>query len=136
MKFVVDSNRIVASLLKDSTTREILYNHKFTFIAPEFIKEEIIKYKEQFIDKAKLSSEEFNMLLSLFFEKVKLISKECYQKDMDSLKKEISDLKDIPYLACCIATNSEGIWSHDPHFLEQDKVKIFTNKDLLDLSRE
>ena len=41
MNIVVDSNRVIASLLKDSTTREILYNRSFYFIAPEFVKEEI-----------------------------------------------------------------------------------------------
>mgnify|MGYP001584687135 CR=1 FL=1 len=47
MKVVIDSNRVIASLLRDSTTREILYNRRFDFIAPEFIKVEIQKYKTQ-----------------------------------------------------------------------------------------
>lgn len=135
MKIVADSNRVVAALLKDSTTRGILFNNKFEFIAPEFVKEEIGKHKKELIKKAKISDREFDLLLSLIFESVTLIPKKEYNKFVDEIKSEISDLKDAPYLACCIATHSEGIWSHDPHIKEQDKVMVFTNIDLLRLSR-
>jgi len=60
MMIVVDSNRIVAALLKDSTTRGILFNHKFDFIAPEFVKEEIEKHRDEFVAKAGISSDDFN----------------------------------------------------------------------------
>lgn len=135
MKVVVDSNRVIASMLKDSTTREILYNDLFNFVAPEFVMEEIVKYKHEFMARGKITADEFEELLLLLFEKVTLTPHEEYEKQIEELKKEISDPKDIPYLACCLATKSEGIWTHDPHFLEQNKIKIFTNKDLLAVSR-
>ena len=135
MKIVADSNRVIASLLKSSTTREILFNRNFDFVAPEFIKEEISKYKLEFVKKAKITAEEFDVLLSLFFERIKLIPKNEYMGYIEELKNKISDTKDIPYIACCLAAKAEGIWSHDPHFFKQDKVKIFTNKGLLDMSR-
>jgi len=71
MKIVIDSNRVVASLLKDSTTKEILFilfNRSFDFFAPEFIKEEILKYKIKFIKKSEITTNEFEILLSLLFE--------------------------------------------------------------------
>ncbi len=46
MMVVVDSNRIIAALLKDSTTRSLLFNETFDFISPEFVKEEIKKHKK------------------------------------------------------------------------------------------
>jgi len=133
MKIVIDSNRVIASLLKEGTTREILYSRDIEFIAPEFVKEEIGKHKDDLIKKAGISIENFDILLSLLFERITLISQNEYAKHLNKLKIDIADTKDIPYLACCLATKSEGIWSHDPHFLEQKKVRIFTNKDLLDL---
>ena len=135
MTIVVDSNRIVAALLKDSTTRSILSNIKFDFIAPEYVKGEIEKHKQEFIKKADVSSKEFEVLLSLIFESVTLIPRKEYDNYLRKLKSEISDPKDVPYLACCIATNSEGIWSHDPHMKEQKKAKVFTNIDLLESIR-
>ena len=135
MKVVVDSNRVIAALLKDSTTREILYNDQFEFIAPELMIEEITKYKDVFIEKGKITSEEFEELLALLFEKITLIPHEEYENQLHDLMNKISDKKDTPFLACCLSTKAEGIWSHDPHFLEQKKVKVFTNKDLLDISK-
>mgnify|MGYP001585862824 CR=1 FL=1 len=67
MKIVIDSNRVIASLLKDGTTREILYNRNFDFVAPEFIKMEMLKYKKDLISKASITKEEFDSLLSLLF---------------------------------------------------------------------
>ena len=135
MKVVIDSNRVIASLLRDSTTREILYNRRFDFIAPEFIKVEIQKYKKDLISKAGITEEEFASLLSLFFEKITLIPNEEYSEYFKELTTDISDPKDIPYFACSLATKSKGIWSHDPHFQKQSKVKIFTNIDLLRLAK-
>ena len=135
MKIVVDSNRVIASLLKDSTTREILHNRTFDFVAPEFIKVEILKYKKGLMSKASITEEEFDLLLSLLFERVTLIPKVRYNKYFKDLSADISDAKDIPYFACSLATKSKGIWSHDPDFQKQNKVKIFTNIDLLRLTR-
>lgn len=135
MMIVVDSNRIVAALLKNSTTRGILFNNKFDFIAPEFLREEIEKHEKEFNKKANMTDKEFHVLLSLIFKSVTLIPKIEYNKYIERLKTEISDLKDVPYIACCIATHSEGIWSHDPHIKEQDKVNVFTNIDMLRLIR-
>ena len=131
MKIVIDSNRVVAALLKDSTTRGLLLNASFEFIAPDFIKEEVEKYRGVFVKKAKISVEDFDLLLSMLFESIKLIPKEEYASSMYKLISEISDPKDIPYLACSIAMEAEGIWTHDLHLKEQTKVRIFTNIDLL-----
>lgn len=51
-------------------------------------------------------------------------------------KNYIEDEKDIPYLAVCLACNVYGIWTHDPDFLKQKKVKILANIDMLRLSRQ
>lgn len=133
MRLVVDSNRLIASLLKDSTTRQILFSDMFEFIAPEFVKEEILKNKLEFMKKAKINSNEFGLLLSLIFDRVKIIPKNDYARFVDAFKDEISDANDIPYLACSEHIKAAGVWSHDKHFLKQKKVKIFTNKDLINL---
>lgn len=135
MKIVVDSNRVIASLLKDSTTRKILFDRNFEFVAPEFIKVEMLKYKEDLMSKAGMTEEEFDSLLSLLFERIAVIPGEECGKYFNELSADISDPKDIPYFACSLATKSKGIWSHDPHFQKQNKVKIFTNMDLLRLPR-
>lgn len=131
MRVVIDSNRIIAALIKDSTTRKILFDDYFDFIAPEFVKSEIEKYRDEIISKSHLTKDKFDILLSFVFEHIKIVPKIEYKILVKELEKEIFDFKDISYLAVSVAKSAEGIWSHDPHFKEQNKVKVFTNIDML-----
>lgn len=134
MKIVVDSNRVIASLIKDSTTRELFFDKHFEFFAPSFIKSEILRYKDEIIEKAELSEDNFDLLSKVIFENITIIPAIEYQEYTDELTREISDKKDLPYLTVSLLINAEGIWTHDPHFQQQKKCKIFTNIDLLKMS--
>ena len=133
MKVVIDSNRAIAALIKDSTTREILFNRNFEFVAPSHITTEIISYKNAIIQKINIAENEFDILLSLIFQHIKIIPQKEYDEFIAKLKDEIKDPKDVPYIAACIAAKAEGIWTHDPHFMHQKRVKVFTNIDMLKL---
>ena len=136
MKIVIDSNRIIAAIIKDSTTRQILFNKKFEFLTPSYVFSEIKKYKDYIIKKVNINSEEFDILLSLIFENINIIKISEYNSFIKELKNGVSDSKDIPYLAVAIFTKAKGIWTHDVHFKEQNKIKIFTNTDMLKLIRK
>ena len=73
-------------------------------------------------------------MLSIIFSNITLIPEEEYCELFNSLM--FKDPKDLPYLATCVKMKAEGIWTHDPHFLEQNKIKIFTNINLLEFIRE
>ena len=75
-----------------------------------------------------------NFFLSLIFERITIIPELEYNEFIDMIKDEINDPKDVPYLAASLASNAHGIWTHDPDFGKQNKVKIFTNFDMLKLS--
>ena len=55
MILIVDTNRIIAGLMKDSITREILLNTNFEFYIPEYLLLEIEKHKELILRKSGLS---------------------------------------------------------------------------------
>ena len=135
MKIVMDSNRVLAAMIKESTTREILFDKTFEFIAPEYIVSEIRKYKDRVINAANITEDEFEIALALIFEHITIVPENEYLDRIEKLKSKIKDLKDIPYIAACIATNSEGIWTHDPHFENQKEAKVFTNIYMLKLSK-
>lgn len=131
MKIVIDSNRVIASLVKDSTTREILFDNYFDFFAPSFIKSEIYKYKKDIIKSASSSKENFDLLLDLIFESITIIPEERYSEFIREIANETKDKKDLPYFAVCLLLKAEGIWTHDLHFQGQKRFKIFTNMDML-----
>ncbi len=84
MKIVVDSNRVIAALIKNSTTREILFDEGIEFVAPDFVKTEIQKYRDDIIKKAHLTLKEFDILLSMIFEYIEIIPKSDYEKQIHS----------------------------------------------------
>lgn len=134
MKILIDTNRIIAALAKDGTTRDILLDEFFEFVTPEHTITEIEEHKDELKRKAKITDEEFEILLALIFERIKIILESEYRDFLGECKKDISDQDDIPHLAACLASKAEGIWAHDPHFKEQHKVKVFTNIDMLRMS--
>ena len=134
-RIVIDSNRVIAALLKESTTRKILLDSDFEFFAPEFINLEINNHKSLLIGRADIKDGEFDILLSLIFEHIVIIPSSEYEKFTNACANEINDENDIPYLAACLAINAEGVWTHDPHFKEQKRIKVFTNIDMLNMSR-
>ncbi len=133
MKVVVDSNRVIAALIKESTTREILLNKNFELIAPAYIKTEISKYSNEIISKVEITKSDFEELLSIIFDQIKIVPPLNYEKFIEVLDKTIVDEKDVPYLAVCLSEKALGIWTHDLHFKDQKIVEIFTNMDMLNL---
>lgn len=49
MKVVIDSNRVIAALIKDSTTRLILNDENFEFVTPDFTITEVEEHKEEIL---------------------------------------------------------------------------------------
>ena len=135
MKVVIDCNRIIAALIKESTTRNIIFNKNFNFFAPNYILIELTKHKRFIISKTKMSEEDFDILLSLIFQNIIILPGNIYNRFIKKLKYKIKDPKDIPYLAAAFAIKADGIWTHDPDFKDQKEIKIFSNIDMLNLIR-
>lgn len=52
MIILIDANIVISALIKDGKVREIITNKKFEFVSPDFILEEINKYKEYICEKS------------------------------------------------------------------------------------
>ena len=133
MKLVIDTNRIIAALLKNSSCRLIIMNPEFEFISPDYTLTEIDKYKEMILEKSKLSKDKLNVVMSIIFEKIEIIPENYYAKYLVKASKLISDKKDVAFLALAMAKNTQGIWTEDKAFKEQQIVKIYSTSDLMRL---
>ena len=130
MLIIIDTNRIIASLIKDGVARSLLFNSNFEFITPEITLNEITKYEEEICEKAHLSHDNFLATLSIIMEKIRVISKEKYEELIPKALSLISDSKDAPFIALALSYNAEGIWSEDLHFGEQNIIQIYNNTEL------
>lgn len=81
MRLVIDSNRLMAGLLKASTSRRIILHDHFSFYAPDYIKIELSKHREYLKRKAKLTDSEFDTLLQILLSQVKLVPYEEFEQE-------------------------------------------------------
>ena len=117
MKLVIDTNRIMAGLLKESTSREIILDNHFLFYAPDYIETEIFQHREYLIKKAKMTESDFDTLLHILLEPITLVPfddfKQDYSRAMEIM--ESIDENDAPFLAVGLALKLDGIWTEDPN---------------------
>lgn len=134
MKLIVNTNRIIAAIIKDSYSRKILLSLPAELIMINLSHQEIEKHRSEIIKKSDLTDNELDYLLLKFKEKLILLDDEIIQKYMLEAKEimEKIDTNDVPFIAAALATDSD-IWSDDLHFQRQKKIKIWKKKDLVPL---
>jgi predicted nucleic acid-binding protein len=129
MKFVVDAN-ILFSLCKESSAASGIFSkHDIKLVAPDFALIELYKYKKEIIEKS--GGRDFEKIIENLKNKVVFINKTEYKDFIERASSLISDENDVSYVAVALRFFFP-IWSNDSHMKEQDKVVVFTTKDLID----
>ena len=137
MKLVIDTNVFISALIKDSLTREIIVNSDNTFLFPEYEFQEIYKYKDEVLKKSGYSEKEFIRLTTLLLNHMRIISNEeiCnYDNEALEIMNKI-DAEDKIFIATALAFDAY-IWSDDEHFKRQDRIKVFTTKEMSEFRAE
>ncbi|MGB9708331.1 MAG: PIN domain-containing protein [Candidatus Pacearchaeota archaeon] len=136
MRFVLDINIIISALIKEnSLIRAVLNVPYFEFFLPNYAIKELKKNENIILEKSGLNKEKLKILIRLILSKVKIIDDKIispYYKTAEEIIGKI-DVKDIHYIALALAIKNDGIWTSDIHFQRQDKIKIFTTKDILEM---
>lgn len=135
MKLVVDTNRIMAALIKDSASRRILYSKTFEFVSAEYSKTEIKHYEKTILEKSELTQLDYNRLFEQLFDRITLFEKTeikpfFWNAALETMKP--IDETDTPFLALALQEQC-AIWSDDKHFLQQKKAKVWTTGQLVKL---
>ncbi len=131
-RLIVDSNRIIASLIKDSISRRIITHINAELITINFSEKEVNKYRELILKKAKINSFELNLIFEKLKEKLIILDDKIILTKMKEAKiiMDHIDPDDTPFIAAALATKSD-IWSDDKHFEKQKKVKVWKTKYLV-----
>ena len=135
MKIVIDTNRLMAALLKSSVSREIILSDKLNLYSPDIIISELTKHRKYLMGKANINPREFEIILSSLLERIHLVSFEEFKHEFlnaVNLMKEI-DVTDSSFIALALALNADGVWTEDKDFLKQKAVKVFSTSDLIQL---
>jgi predicted nucleic acid-binding protein len=103
-EFVVDANVLISIMISGRSSYKPILTF-FDFYTPDFVFEEIEKYKPTILEKTKLSTDELQRFTFFVFNRVSVIpriviSDEAIEKSLE-LTKDV-DIKDLSYVALAI----------------------------------
>ena len=132
MNIVVDTNIILSALIKDSITRKIIIQCNESLFSPDMALEEIRKHMGIILSKSGLENEDIGNILEILFKYIELVPfnkiKEFILEAKEIMQK--IDPNDVVFVATALSKNA-AIWSDDKDFQKQNKIKVFTTKDMI-----
>lgn len=134
MLLVIDANIVISSLIKDSKTREIIMSGKFSFVSPDYLLDEIYKYKDYIKQKANLAESDIDTLIWIVLKRVTIVPYDRYRLRIAEASRIMSnDTKDVPYVACYLQEKCDAIWTNDSDYLGKPEINIIGSNYLLEL---
>jgi len=137
MNIVTDTNILISALIKNGITRDFIVKSKNNFIIPEFEVYEIYEHKNEIIKKSKLSEREFDTIFLRLLRNIKIIPTDLIIDKKEEAERIIGhiDKDDVQFIATALTFNC-SIWSDDKHFKKQNKVRILTTKEIINLNQK
>lgn len=134
---IVDTNVILAFLLTNGITHQIITSNKDLFITPEHCYKELWKHRERW-NKNNLEDKELETIIEnvkkYFITPIKF---KFYKDNLKRAEKMIKDKDDAPILALALSLKNEGIWTYNTKDFYTDKIRrhtqILGTKDILEL---
>lgn len=130
MRLIVDTNIILAALLKPSVTQRLLLSPSFEFFSAEYCIEEIENHFPEIAKKMGKTPSEIRPALNVLLTKIILLPKEEYAEFETKTRAVLPDPDDWPFLAVALKLDCP-IWTSDKHFKAQKLCKSFTTAELM-----
>jgi len=130
LELVVDTNVMFSFFWKDSTVKKLLMDQDLLLFAPEFALEEIKKYENEIIRKAKITKKEFNFLREELAIAIEFIPIKGYNNYLKKALGFSPDENDIDFFALALKLKIP-LWSNDKLLKKQKVVRVLETKDVL-----
>ena len=129
---LVDTNCIIAALIKDSTARAIILSQKFTLHTITHAKNEVRNHKDALLNKTGRDAHTFDILLDRLLSNISILDDRhaiMFFPNARTIMDHI-DPNDTPFIAAALALNCD-IWSDDEHFQKQTIIKTWRTRDIV-----
>lgn len=132
MRLVLDTNILIAALIKDSITRRILLLPGLEFLLPAFALDELARHRAKIARAARLKPDELDLLLTLLLMSVAVVPFERIAPYLPAAGALIGDIDpdDVPFVAVALAEDHDGIWSNDRAFESLPGIRLWTTTSL------
>ncbi|HLC79822.1 MAG TPA: PIN domain-containing protein [archaeon] len=133
MAYTVDTNIVVAAILRKGDTRRIIFSKNFELYSPDRLEHEVLKHSEEFMKKANMTKEEFLTAVELALENITILPIEEYVLFKEQAQKLCpkGHENDWPFLALALKYDTP-LWTNDIALHKQKEVKIVTTKELIE----
>ena len=129
MKLIADAN-ILFSLASPSTAANgIVAKYRIKLYSPEYVLSELEEHREEFAEK---TGQPYGRIIRYLAERVAYIESKEYKELMGQALQLTKDSEDAPYLALAMKFRIP-VWSNDKHLKDQEKIPVFTTKELIEL---
>ncbi len=110
----------------------------YQLLYAEFLLDELEEHKAEIIFKMHANQFGYERALSIITRKVRIVRREAYSPYLDEARAIIgaADKDDVAYIAVAMGINTDGLWSYDPHFKQQNAVKLFSTGELLNIIKK
>jgi len=132
---IVDTNRIIAAIIRDSYSRRVFFSKKCRFLTPEFALQEITLHHDELLSKSGLSEEQFGRTLHSVLSRVQVVNDAVMVPHFEEAKAVMDpiDPADTRFIALALSSPNDGIWTEDRHFERQNVVRVWKTAELLQL---
>lgn len=132
MDLVVDANILFSALIVSGKTEELFFEEDLHLFAPEFLFEELDKYRQLILDKTGRTQEEFEELLTILKKKIKIIPNEETDKFIQLARDICPDKNDADYFALAMKLRCP-LWSNDKKLKKQKLIVVYSTEELVEL---
>ncbi len=129
MKVTVDANILFSCLIKGGLTRKVWLSPTLSLYSPDFILEELEKYRPLLLKKHGGSEEQLSALLEKMLRVVRFVPDKELLPFIPAASTLLKDKKDIFYLACALKEGTV-VWSNDKGFKSQKRAGVFTTEEM------
>ncbi|MBI3252941.1 MAG: PIN domain-containing protein [Candidatus Omnitrophica bacterium] len=133
MELVIDANVLLAGILKDALTRELILDSRLKLMAPEYLILEtlhLVRKNTRLQKRAGLPARALEENLNLLIQNIETYPRQVYVASLQEAFRIAPHKEDAPYLALAIALNI-SVWSNDRGIHAQNRVKVYTTGELL-----
>ncbi len=134
MEVVVDTNVIVAALLRAGLTRNLIFSEELQLTSPDYAYTEIKNHEEEYLKKSGLEREPFERAVEIVLSRITPAPEEEYEGQKTAAQGFSPDPSDWPFFALAL-TRRCSLWSNDRQLKKQNRVRVIGTAELLEMLR-
>src|SRR3989344_7863142 len=132
MQIVIDSNIIMAMLIRPGKPIDLFFDNRLNICAPLLLFDELENNKDEIKGKSNLKDEEFDWLCVILKHNLRIFPEEDFLKYRDKAEIICPDKKDVIFFALALYLQCP-MWTNEKMLKEQDDVIVYATHDLMKL---